>query len=225
MRVKPFDFDPPNVDANGLFEAATPTAGALTLDGALLSGGVFTEGTANCGRKIIIACAGDDDLRTFTVTGTDPDGKAQTEDMAGTDGGSTTSSKYFKTITSISIDDDADGDVTIGTVDEICSITYPLNRATGQAATVQIDVTGTMDFDVQETLEEVQRTVAGVGSGDVAAMSAHQQNAWIPNATIDGDTADVVAQCNVAAKAIRFVVNSYTDTAEAQMFVSQARAT
>jgi len=59
MRPKRFDFDPANVDANGIFEADSVTAGAITFDGALTSGGTFTSADG-LGRQIGIASAGDD---------------------------------------------------------------------------------------------------------------------------------------------------------------------
>ena len=86
-------------DDNGISTAATLSgAGNLTINGALASGGSVTLDDA---RQVIITSAGDDSCDTFTVTGTDEAGNAQTEAITGADTGVATGSKYLTTITQI----------------------------------------------------------------------------------------------------------------------------
>ncbi len=56
------------------------------------------------GRLITISSAGAFSGRTFTLTGTDKDGLAQTETMAGPANGTVTSTKYYQTISSVAVD-------------------------------------------------------------------------------------------------------------------------
>jgi hypothetical protein len=100
------------LDADGISTAASlGAAGNLTLGGALTSGG---SATFDSGRIITILSAGDDSGRTFTVTGTDVNGDAQTEEITGANAGTATGSKHFKTVTQIAIDAASAGNVSAG---------------------------------------------------------------------------------------------------------------
>ena len=101
-------------NADGVCETQTPDGGGaqdLTIDGAQTSGGVATFTAA---RLITIASAGADDGRTFTVTGTDVNGNAQTETITGPDTATVTGTLYFRTVTTVSVDDDTAGAITVG---------------------------------------------------------------------------------------------------------------
>jgi len=100
------------LDADGISAADTlGGAGDLTLGGALTSGG---SATFDSGRIITILSAGDDSGDTFTVTGTDVNGDAQTEEITGANAGTATGSKHFKTVTQIAIDGASAGNVSAG---------------------------------------------------------------------------------------------------------------
>lgn len=111
-------------NADGVCESQTPAAGGsqdLSIDGAQTSGGVATFTAA---RLITITCAGSDSGRTFTVVGTDVHGDAQTETISGADAGSSTSTGYFRTVTTVSVDDDTDGAVTVGMSNDALDVIY-----------------------------------------------------------------------------------------------------
>ena len=100
------------LDADGISVAATLSgSGNLTLGGALTSGG---SATFNAGRIVTLLSAGDDSGDTFTVTGTDVNGDAQTEEITGANAGTATGSKYFKTVTQIATDGASAGNVSAG---------------------------------------------------------------------------------------------------------------
>ena len=100
------------LDADGISVAATLSgSGNLTLGGALTSGG---SATFNAGRIVTLLSAGDDSGDTFTVTGTDVNGDAQTEDITGANADTATGSKYFKTVTQIATDGASAGNVSAG---------------------------------------------------------------------------------------------------------------
>ena len=100
-------------DDNGISTAVTLSgAGNLTINGAVADGGSVTLDDA---RQVIITSAGDDSGDTFTVTGTDEAGDAQTEAITGADTGVATGSKYFTTITQIAASGASAGNVEAGT--------------------------------------------------------------------------------------------------------------
>ena len=100
------------LDADGISVAATLSgSGNLTLGGALTSGG---SATFDSGRVVTLLSAGDDSGDTFTVTGTDVNGDAQTEEITGANAGTETGTKYFKTVTQISTDGASAGNVSAG---------------------------------------------------------------------------------------------------------------
>ena len=204
MLRKKIDIDPVDVDADGIASSQNPSeAGDLTLDGALASGGTATLDYA---RRISITSDANDSGRTFTVTGTDSDGKALTEAVTGPNAGTVESTKYFATITSIAIDAASAGNITVGTVDEIKSITYPLDRRSDSVASIGVYVTGTIDFTVQETFDDVQE-----GS---------QQALYFDTAIAD-KTASITGSATEGATALQVVVNSYSSGAEVQALINQ----
>jgi hypothetical protein len=100
------------LDADGIsVAAAVGNNAALTIGGALASGGSCTF---NSGRVVTILSAGNDAAKSFTVTGTDVNGDAQTESITGANAGTATGSKYFKTVSGISAVGNPAGNVSAG---------------------------------------------------------------------------------------------------------------
>jgi hypothetical protein len=79
-------------------------------------------------------------------------------------------------------------------------------RASG--ATISVDVTGTLDFTVQETFVNV---LAG------------EDPIWTSISALAAKTADTVSSSTVGATAIRIILNSYSSGAELQMYTVQPR--
>ena len=124
--------EPTAIDANGIATAQTPTAaGNLTLDGALTAtingnsvyapsvSGTAATADGAWARKIGITSDGDDSGVTFTVYGTDVNGKALSETITGPNAGAvyTTdgTATNFKTVTRIAISAAGTGSITAGT--------------------------------------------------------------------------------------------------------------
>ena len=102
-------------DANKL--AVTGSNGASTtsvtfLDTTANVPGITSDGGFEAASVITLTSAGDDSARTATITGTDVLDNAQTEDLTMANAGVATSTKTFKTVTSIAID----GSGTAGTL-------------------------------------------------------------------------------------------------------------
>ena len=101
--------------SGALAAAQSSSGGALTLNGTSTSGGSATFATA---QRVAITCSGNDSGVTFTVTGTDSFGRAQTDTITGADATSAVGSKYFATVTSITASGATAGNITVGTATE-----------------------------------------------------------------------------------------------------------
>ncbi|MDC0214519.1 flagellin, partial [Gammaproteobacteria bacterium] len=108
-------------DPDGIGSYANTNTGALTINGALASGGSVNLNPDNgnpegFARQVTLTFAsGTNDDVTFTITGTDASGKVLKEEIVGTNGASTaTGLEKFLTITSVSAGSAVEGAVTVG---------------------------------------------------------------------------------------------------------------
>ncbi len=95
---------------------------------------------------------------TFTIVGTDADGAAKTETgLVGPASASTvTTTGYFKTVTNVQPSATMGGlVVSIGIAAPSLSPTLPLEWRSEVAALHQVEITGTINFTVQETLDKL----------------------------------------------------------------------
>ena len=206
-RLQTIDIDPANVSLTGLLSNATGATWTLTA----------TSAGDSLAHQISIRndAAVDHSAKDAVLTGTDADGRAQTETVS-LPGTSATveSTKYFLTLTtivpSVTIGSDT---MDIGWVDEVASKTYPLNRHSDTGALCQVDFIGTIDITVQTT------------AGNVQVVSSDQESIpWVStqDAGLVAITANDLGSLDTGASAMRILINSYTDTAEIQAYVSQA---
>ena len=208
--MRPFilDIDVADASLTGFASNVTGAAFVLTANAA-------TDGLAH---QVSIRndSATDHTGKTVTLVGTDADGKAQTEVVTGPNNAATVESTlYFKTLTSATPSATIGGDTfDIGWVDEVASITYPLDWRSTMQATLAVNVTGTIDYTVQETFDQIQ------GQG----TDPQQEVAWFPITALSAKTADIVAAASLGATAVRLLVNSYSSGAELQMNVNQSTA-
>lgn len=213
MRPYLQDIDLADVDADGLVDGNSSAGATVTLDGVLTSGGSFTSADG-FGRRLTILDLGADDQTgaTYTITGTDSDGISQTEAIAGPGASAAvTTSKYFLTVSSIAIASPVVGStVDIGTVDEAVSKTVPLNYRNYEAGTYSVDVTGTIDYTVNETLDEIHNLT-----------NPSVDASWFALSALSAKTADLMSVGTVHSTACQLVVNSYTNSAEIQFTVMQ----
>lgn len=208
MRPKEYDFDPDVVDPNGIAEAqAVAGAGDLTLNGDLVSNG---SATLDYARQLGILSAGNDAGITFTVTGTDANGNSLSEVVTGAAGapGTSETTGYFKTVTQVTASGAAAGNVSVGTVDEFASQIIPTDWRSNSPVAIGITVTGTIDYTVQETFDNIRDKEA-------------DDLQWHSITTFAAKTASLTGTGTVGASAIRFICNSYTAGAEVQMDIAQ----
>lgn len=204
MRPKKFDYDVADASLTGFASNVTGASFTLTTT-------ATTDGLAH---QVSIKndSATDHSGKTVTLVGTDADGKAQTEVVTGPGSSATVeSTKYFKTLTSATPSATIGADTfDIGWVDEIAGTVIPLNHRSDSAATIAVDITGTIDFTVQQTFDNIY-----------SSLVASQDAQWFSITALAAKTADTVGSASIGATAIRFIVNSYSSGAEAQMFISQ----
>jgi hypothetical protein len=137
--------------ANSIALSQTPAgAGALTINGALASGGVATIAVP---ARITITSTGNDSGRTFAVTGTDQNGTVITETITGPNTTVVTSVLTYKTITSIVISGAATGAITVGNSQSGSSGPIALDPWAFPQVALQCSVTGTVNYTVQQTLD------------------------------------------------------------------------
>ena len=152
----------------------------------------------------------DHSAKTAILTGTDPDGKAQTETVNLPGASATiTSTKYFKTLTSVVPSATIGGDtMDIGWSAVSVTPTYPLDTYASNAANVYMDISGTINFTGQQSFANVWEDSSYLTSfSAVTAFSAK--------------TGDTAGQMAVGAMAMRVLINSVTAGATLTVYTSQ----
>ena len=215
MTTRRFDFDPANVDVDGIADGlATGTdwsfsATALWLldragDGLAHRLGVTTVGNEPAGNS-----------PSLTLTGTDADDNVITDVVVLPNATLVETTKYFLTVTSATTgSDETVGTMDIGWVDEFVSPTVYLDEQF--QSNWQIDLTGTISIDTDFLMKDIRK-------GTLLA----DQNAepWLDAvvATLDAETADSATAVVVPEGYVgmRFRVNSYSSGAEFQVYQSQ----
>lgn len=190
---------------------ASPAAGSTVDIGV---NGVFISADSLAHRLDIIDTGADVQTgATYTITGTSEAGLAQTEDIAGPGSGATIeTTKYFLTVTSITIASPvATSTIDVGTVDEVQTKVFPLNNYNQIGAAIFGDVTGTIDFTVQQTFNPM--SVA-----DPTATAT-----FIDIAALADKTADTLGSGAAGSTGMRVTVNSYSSAAELQVIISQTQ--
>ena len=209
-----FDFDPADLDPNGILENQT-TGGAATLvlDGALCDLGTPGQfdigdayGSGVGGVKLLFDSSGDINTVVFTITGQDQNGKDITETVTGVTTTPITTVNYYSQVTQIDTDSAVVLNVFIGTVTgELVGRTIPINRYSYNECSLAVtDLVGTCVFNLQQTFDNVLDKNASV--------------TWIN--ILAGQSADVVALGTIGVSAVRLSMDSYTDGAELQLHVS-----
>ena len=109
-------------DTDAICKAQTVggAGGSLTLDGDRVGAGFEASGAANDGSNLattvtIKSMGSDESGDTFTITGTDSSGNAETENITGPGAGLTvTTTKAFLTVTAVSVGSALTGNVEVG---------------------------------------------------------------------------------------------------------------
>jgi hypothetical protein len=191
-------------DADGICESQTPSgAGALTLDGVLVSGGVATLDAA---RRVLITAVGDESGKTFTITGTSYNGQVQSETITGPNATTAQSVLDYKTVISVAISAAAANAITVGTNGVASSRWLRLDNWAFPQVGIQCNVNGTVNYTVQQTLDDPNDPTNPVA---VSAVN------WVnhPDISLVGATATVQGNYGYAPLYARVTLNSGTGSA------------
>lgn len=176
--------------ANNIALSQTPT-GALTLNGSTVTGGVAVLDTA---RRVLITTTGDESAKTFTITGTDINGSVISELVTAIPSGTAKASALdYKTVVSITISSTAAGALTVGTNGVASSRWMRLDEYAPAMASLQAVVSGTVNYTVQETLQDPNSPTNPVAAYLVSWLSSLDSNvvaastsqlSYMPNAPV-----------------------------------------
>lgn len=198
--------------ANAIALSQTPGgAGALTINGALASGGVATLPQP---RRVGITSAGNDSGLTFTITGADRSGMPASETLAGANVGVVQSVLDYLTVASVTTSGATAAGVTVGTTGVASTAWVRLDEWTEPQVSVQCDAVGTVNYTVESTLNDpnsptdpvAPSAVVWIATSDPLAVNATasvQTNfAYAPayaRVTLNSGTGSVRLSCAQAA--------------------------
>jgi hypothetical protein len=200
----------PQLDIDGITVSQTFSGGGVqnfNLDGVFVKDGIASfDGTSHI---IEFAQASDETGRTYTITGTDSRGVVITESVAGSVG-TASSTKYFKTITSITIDANSAGAIEVGTSGLACSdwVLFNREKEINIGLGVQISAGGALTYSVQYTFENVQRNE----DFDIVTF---------PHDAFDAKTTNESGNFGFSSGAYRLATTAYT-SGSVKMISSQA---
>ena len=198
MRPRTFTYAPLTANLTGFLSNATGATWTLT----------NTATTDTLGHAVTIRndTANDHSGKTAVLTGTDSSGNAQTETLALPGVSATvTSTLYFKTLTSVVPSATIGADtMDIGWAAPAVGPTYPVSYVdvTGGGISVAASITGTINWGVQHTLEDI-----------FASSTAGQTVNWLNHSSLASKTASADGNYAFPIRALRFIMTSVTDGA------------
>lgn len=158
--------------ANNIALSQTPTT-VFTLDGSTVTDGVAVLDVA---RRVLFTPAGNESANTFTVVGTDVAGNTITDYVVGGNATATYSALDFKTVTSITLAAGAAGAITVGTNTVASSPWVRLDNWAFPQTAVQCNVSGTVNYTVQQTLDDPNSPTNPVSPYAVTWVSSADTN-------------------------------------------------
>lgn len=140
-------------DPNGIFEdQQIGGAGNLALDGNLVTGGVAFFDVQ---RQVVLGSAGNLSTITFTITGTDEQGREISEAIAGPNAGNVATSLDFFTVTQVAVSAAVGTDVDGGSNGAGGSIPVPVDLYLAPVNIgLGLTVSGTVDVTVQHSFDD-----------------------------------------------------------------------
>jgi hypothetical protein len=202
-------FTPADVSATGLGSALVYTGTGLPIT-------AFGTTDGLCHQITITGLAVTNHSgKTFTVVGTDPGGRPQSEGIAGPNGAAVvTTTKYFQTVTSISVSATTGADTfnvgwTVGAVSPL----FPLNwRQQNYQTTLGLVITGTISVTVQHCMDALHGEYVAVGS-----------ETWWPHSTLVTKTVSADGNYAFPVTATRILINSLTAGATVTFIATQSK--
>lgn len=199
-------FTPIATDADGLANDVAYAAG-----GYALTGGMPRDDLAHIVTVAGNAATNHSD-KTFTVTGLDSDGNAQTDSFVGPNGVATVSSaKFFSSVTSVTVSATTGADTfDIGWTGESVSRTVPLNwRQQEFNMSLAVEITGTINYEVQHCFQRM-------------SDGFPQSFTWFDHASLTNKAANADGNYASPVTGTRLHINSVTAGATISFMIVQS---
>jgi len=164
--------------ANNIALSQTPVAGSLTLNGALVVSGIAVMDTP---RRVLVTTTGNESSNTFTIYGTNWSGNAISETFLGPNAGTAYSVLDYATVTKITVSANAANALTVGTNGVASSPWVRLDEWALAQVAIQCDVTGTVNYTVQQTLDDPNSPTNPVAPASMIWVNSADAN--VVNAT------------------------------------------
>ena len=194
--MRPISFTRSQPAASGTSVAAAQllnASGVITLNGALVSGGVATLTVP----AVLTVFSEKTATVNFVVTGTAPNGASQTETLAVTASGTVTGSLSFATVTSVAASAPTSATISLGNGVPGYTAWIPLDIYTpNQVTNISNKVSGTVNYSVEYTNEDPFNT----GIQQLAVPH--------PNASLTAATGDETQFTTTLMRAVRLKINS-----------------
>jgi len=194
--MRPISFTRSQPAASGTSVAAAQllnASGVITLNGALVSGGVATLTVP----AVLTVFSEKSATVNFVVTGTAPNGASQTETLAVTASGTVTGSLTFATVTSVAASAPTSATISLGNGVPGYTAWIPLDIYTpNQVTNISNKVSGTVNYSVEYTNEDPFDT------------SIQQLAVPHPNASLTAATGDETQFTTTLMRAVRLKINS-----------------
>jgi len=192
--------------ANNISLSQSPGAGAITLNGSTVTGGVATLDTQ---RRVLITSGASDAGITFTVRGTNGAGNPISDTFAG--GAVTAQSNLdFKTVTSVTHTGSVASTLTIGTNGVGSSLWQILNwNQYPMDLSISVELrAGAANFTIEHTYDD-PNILPGTGGLNASGLAFPLP---YTDATINGASATIETAYQVPILAFRLTTNSGTGT-------------
>lgn len=206
----------------GIFTPAAASAAGWADDVAYAGGGFAIASNPGDSMAHLVTILGNaatnHSAKTITLVGSDADGNALTETMAGPNGNVTVTSVYhYKTLTSVTISATTGADTfDIGwsavSVSKVVPLSFNRNPF---SVSLLGDITGTINYTIQHTFGDV----LGWNTNGTAQP---EKLTWMPHATLVTKTADADSNYAFPVRATRILINSITATATISLTVIQS---
>lgn len=196
--------------ATNIATSQTPgAAGPLTLNGSTVVNGVAVLDHA---RRVLITTT--DNTHTFTITGTSPTGTLLSETVTG-NGTSVSSQLDYLTVTSIVISGAASAAVTVGTNGVASSPWVRLDEWARPEVAIQCNISGTVNYTVQSTLDDPNSPTNPVITSAVAWINSPDTNAVAATGQIQTSYGGFATYVAITPAFVRVTLNSGTGTVTA----------
>jgi hypothetical protein len=154
-------------------------------------------------RRILLTTNGNETAKTFTVIGTNWAGDTITEVIAGVTSSTAASVLDYKTVISIYVSAATAAAITFGTTTTAGSAWVRFDDWAAAQATIQCVVTGTINYTVQQTMDDPNDPSSPIAPNAVTWNS-------VGDTTLVAATANITGAATIVPRFMRILLNSGT---------------